>query len=74
MKKIKLGKLNIKNLILLGVYILCLSIIITDIFKIFCGIFNSISIGFTWFGVLTFILAYFITIILTDYFKDEMDK
>lgn len=45
-------KLNITNLILLIIMIVCVGLVAIDYLKIIISMFGSYNLGFTWFGII----------------------
>lgn len=70
-------KLKIKwgNLGLMCILIICLIVVLHDLYVIFIQPWiTGISAGWTWFGFITFILAFFTGGAIIDYFIDEIKK
>lgn len=67
-------KIKWKNVALLLVLIICASVIIHDTFMV--TIYSWITgrlVGWTWFGLLTYFLAFAISGEIIEYFEEEME-
>ena len=61
------------NLIILGVAIVCLAIILKDIFWIGYSLILTLKMqGFTWFSLIVLILASIVFLIILNYFKTKL--
>lgn len=71
----KKKKIKWKNIILLVILLLCVYIVIHDLFMltIYSWITSNL-VSWTWFGLAIFIVALIIGIFIIDFFKKEIDK
>lgn len=68
-------KIKWKNVALLIVLIICASIIIHDVFMLtFYSWITGMMASWTWFGFLTFLLAFAIGGEIIEYFEEEINK
>lgn len=74
MKKKKI-RIKWKNVALIIILLLCAALIIHDFYMIAIQPWiNGRSAQWTWFGFVTFILAFIIGGAIIDYFNDEINK
>lgn len=66
-------KINWENIILLVILIGCVSVVLHDLYVItILPWFNGDVLGWTWFGLFTFIIALIFAINIFDYFLVEI--
>lgn len=72
MKKKKKLKIRWGNVGLMCILIICFLIVANDIYVIFIQPWiTGIEAGWTWFGLITFLLAFFIGGVILDYFMED---
>lgn len=68
-------KIKWRNVALLGVLLICAGIVLHDLFMLtIYGWITGKMIGWTWFGFLTFIIAFGVGGEIIEYFIDEINK
>lgn len=71
----KKRKIKWINVALTIVLIICASIVLHDLYVILLEpIFTSMVRGWTWYGLITFVIALVICGFIIDYFSDELSK
>lgn len=68
-------KIKWRNVALLGVLLLCAGIVLHDLFMLtIYGWITGNMYGWTWFGFLTFIIAFAVGGEIVEYFYEEINK
>lgn len=68
-------KIKWENIVLSIIFVICALIVLHDLYVLLIEpIFTTMIKGWTWYGLLTFIIALIKGCIILDYFIDELNK